>query len=60
MKEVAPAAAAAGQYSNKHVATGGVLANAADADSATKIAGEGARWKIIADNAGTIRDATKF
>jgi hypothetical protein len=54
----------AGKYSNIHAVHRGanpnVLANNGDADSATKIAGEGARWQCIASHGGVARDDSRI
>jgi hypothetical protein len=54
-----------GKYSNVHAVhrgedDPGILANSDDADSATKIAGEGARWQCIASHGGVARDDSRI
>jgi hypothetical protein len=51
----------ANQYSNRHEATvNAIIAGGDDADSPTKIAGEGARWQCIRAAAATLTDNTKI
>lgn len=51
------------EYSNVHdidLHPAGPLEQTDSADAITKLAGEGARWRCVGENAGTVRDDTKI
>ncbi|OYY71601.1 hypothetical protein [Sphingomonas sp. 28-63-12] len=54
----------AGEYSSIHAVAahpvGPLAADLNDPDAVTKIAGEGARWQVIANNAAKVRDDTRI